>query len=233
MRKTKMAAYEQYMLELVNNYRVDNGVQPVASYAPLESSSDEHSAEILATDTFQHEMDLAGLISDNGFEWRAGYYGIFENHQWRWGYPGDMQQQVLDQFNSYVASTGHNENILNPEHEMAGMSVMTGNYQGLDGAIVTTQHFAWNEREAFLLGVAFDDQDGDALYDVGEGLAKINVRVVDEAGNVFRTKTDANGGYAMELGAGDYDVSFLKGKTVLGTDSVLLADLNHKSDLMI
>jgi len=69
---------EQYLLQLTNRERIRVGSQPVANYSVLDNSADGHSDKGFATDTFQHETDLVGFISSYGFEWRAGYYGLWE-----------------------------------------------------------------------------------------------------------------------------------------------------------
>ena len=47
-------AYEQYMLELINVERAKVGSQPLAFDGDLNESAENHSAWMIATDTFSH-----------------------------------------------------------------------------------------------------------------------------------------------------------------------------------
>ena len=105
---------EQYLLELTNQTRLSLGLQPLAWDAALSASSDTHTQWLFQNDVFQHTADLVGLISASGWEWRAGYYEFFENHQWSWGYPGGEQAQVDVHYSGYLNSPSHYAAITDP-----------------------------------------------------------------------------------------------------------------------
>jgi len=199
---------EQYLLELVNAERAKTGLQPLANDTALDASADAHTQWLFDNDVFQHTADLVGLIGANGWEWRAGSYGFWENHQWEWGYYTDPQQVALHEFQNYMNSESHRAAILNPNIEAAGMSFGQGEFAGYDGAFVTTMHFGYNERPAYLTGVAFGDLDGDHSYDPGEQLAGVTVDVTRSDGSHVTTATSATGGYDLMLGPGTYGLEF-------------------------
>src|SRR5215213_5654435 len=223
---------EQYLLQLTNRERIRVGSQPVANYSVLDNSADGHTDRGFATDTFQHETDLVGFISSYGFEWRAGSYGMWENHQWSSGYPGDLQAQVNVHFNGYMNSASHRANILDPNHELAGMSFEVGEFAGYDPAYYSTQHFAENERATFLLGAAYSDSIlSDRFYSIGEGLGALIVDVRDTVTGAHTIlNTDVTGGFQLELGSGKFQVELINPATGLHTapQSITLTDLNRQ-----
>ena len=76
------------LLELTNQTRASLGLQPPTWHDALGASSDATAQWLFQATTFSAQRHLVGAISPSGWEWRAGYYEFFENHQWSWGYPG-------------------------------------------------------------------------------------------------------------------------------------------------
>lgn len=69
---------------------------------------------------------------------------------------------------------------------------------------------------SWLLGVVFDDQDGNSFYGVGEGAGGVRIEVASDADpeSVVATyTTDDAGNYQIELGAGSWIVSFVEIET--------------------
>ncbi|EPX82423.1 M10 family metallopeptidase C-terminal domain-containing protein [Salipiger mucosus] len=127
---------------------------------------------------------------------------------------------------------GHRENIMNAVFTEVGISVIRESDAETDvGPFVITQHLGttW-EYAPQLLGVVIDDADGDAFYDVGEGMGGVTVTATGTAGT-FTTTTWAAGGYQMELPAGQYTVVFsgggLDGQV---TETVTIRGANVKLD---
>ena len=230
---TGPSASEQYLLELTNQTRLSLGLQPLAWDAALGASSDTHTQWLFQNDVFQHTADLVGLISASGWEWRAGSYEFFENHQWSWGYPGGEQAQVDVHYNGYLNSPSHYAAITDPVHRVAGMSTGYGEFAGYNGAFITTQHFGQNERLPYLTGVAYNDLNHDGSYDMGEGLSGITVDVIDAGGFHHMTTTGSAGGYSLELGAGTYRVEVeTPAGSMISVQSVTLGNLNVKLDVV-
>jgi Ca2+-binding RTX toxin-like protein len=83
----------------------------------------------------------------------------------------------------------------------------------------------------FLTGVAFDDLDGDRLYDIGEGLGSANVSITNSVtGAVTSITTSAAGGYSLALAAGTYSVSFSASGYAEQTSTVTIGAANVKLD---
>jgi len=196
---------EEYLLNRTNEQRAAEGAQPLAWSDVLGKTAYDHSAWLLANDQFVHSPDLVGDVGRAGWEWRAGKYSFFENHGW--GAPTTTNQQALaeQQFQGYLSSPEHHANMVNPNHEMFGASIQTGEFAGNQDAHVSTEHFGYNERRPFLTGQVQTDKIGTGnndggKYDIGEGLGCVTIVSEDVAtGQKITTASRDTGGYEMEL----------------------------------
>jgi uncharacterized protein YkwD len=91
-----------------------------------------------------------------------------------------------------------------------------------------TEEFAYTKRNApFVMGVAFDDADGDGVCRSGEGKANVTVTLSHASGFSISTTTKTAGGFSFEVFVpGTYTLT-IDGKT---TQVVVAAD-NQKVDL--
>ncbi|PPQ39016.1 CAP domain-containing protein [Rhodopila globiformis] len=253
------SAYEQYLLELVNAARanptataaslgigLNDGLPagtisgapeaPLAFNPALISAAQQHSAWMLAANTFSHTG--AGGSSPGDSMVAAGY--SFSG-SWVWG------ENIAVLFGTGVSlsaatvqsletmlfkSAGHRENLLNPAYKEAGMGVAGGTFQG-SAAVDATQDFALSGSSGtFLTVVAYNDGNGDNFYEPGEGLGGISVVVKSASGQTWQTTTWASGGYQMALGAGSYTVTFSGGGLATPvTRSVSIGAANVEVDL--
>ncbi|MGA0608218.1 CAP domain-containing protein [Phenylobacterium sp. VNQ135] len=228
-------ALEQYMLELVNQYRISQGVQPLAWDPDLGESAELHSQWVLQTDTFTHEG--AGGSSPTARMAAAGYqltgsWTTAENLALRSinGTP-TLQDDVELLHQQLLASPGHHANIVNATLRELGVGIELGEYQGYQ-AVMATQNFAKTGTAFFITGVAFDDLDGDLRYDVGEGLGGLTVTVATAGGAVVgATSTYAQaGGYELAVSPGTYNVTFSGGGFASVTRTVTVGSANVKVD---
>ena len=217
---------EQYMLELINAVRRKADAQPLAFDGDLNEAADAHSAWMIATDSFAHTG--SGGSSPSQRMTRAGYdfsgsWASAENIAWASlrGAPG-LQDEVQFLHASLMNSPGHRTNLLNDTYREIGIGFQTGQYESWDSAFVT-QNFALTRSQPFLTGVAFEDRDGDRLYDPGEGTGGGVVSAVSSTGTRYSTQTTTSGGYGMEVPAGTYTVTFSGGsprQVTVQTDNV-------------
>ena len=122
---------------------------------------------------------------------------------------------------------GHLLAMTNGAFNLGGFAVGTSQV----GDVATTQNFGQSsEVGPFVLGVAFDDNDGDAFYDAGEGLAGITVSI-----NGQTTATWASGGYQIDMATtGPVTVTFSGG--ILNGEISTTIDIgsgNRKVDLAL
>ncbi|GJL76829.1 CAP domain-containing protein [Nitrosomonas sp.] len=228
--------YEQFMLELINAERSKTGAQPLAFNGDLNESSETHSSWMIATDTFSHTG--AGGSNPGDRMTTAGYNF---SGSWTWGEniawmstraPAGLADEVQQLHTMLMNSAGHRANILNGSFREIGVGFEVGEFQRFEGAFAT-QNFARTTSNAFLTGVAFDDQDSDQHYDIHEGLSNITISARNNTtGATNTTFTNQAGGYALELAAGNYTVSF-SGNGIATTNQVVSIDnRNLKLDLI-
>ena len=224
-------AHEQFILELINAERLANGLQPLAFDGSLNASADAHNDWMLSVDQFSHTgaggSNAGARMTAAGYSF-TGSWSWAENIAWATTRaPAGTQDEAQLLSTNLFNSPGHRANLLNGAFREIGVAFAVGDYQGRESAFVT-QNFARSGVNAFLLGVAFDDLDGDRAYDVGEGLGGATVTITNTAtGSIVLTQTGGAGGYDVELAAGNYSVTFtgagLQSATqafTIGTNSV-------------
>ena len=191
-------------------------VQPLAWNEALAGAAATHSALMIAADDQSHQLPgeagLGDRIHAAGYQYSTvgeniyayassvvfGHAGFVVD----WG-PGTGGMQT---------PAGHRANLLNANHAEIGLAVAhDGSPATSVGPLVITQdlgnRFGYAPQ---LLGVVFDDQDGDNFYDAGEGTAGVTVTASGAAGT-FSTTTWDSGGYQFELPAGSYTVTYAGG----------------------
>jgi hypothetical protein len=126
---------------------------------------------------------------------------------------------------------GHRLNIHNNDFKEAGMGVINGT-NGSVGPQLITQEFGNSGAATFITGVVFDDLNGNAFYDVGEGRSGVRI---DVTGSGFFAISSASGGYSVPVvGDGQFDVAFTGGGFAdLFTTATALGGENVKVDYMV
>lgn len=214
--------YEQLMLEMINRARANPAAEaarlgiglndglaagtispdpkpPYTFHPLLINAARGHTAWMLSSGTFSHTG--AGGSSPGDRMTAAGYVfsgssGWGENIAWG-GTSGtvDVLAHTIARHDELFRSSGHRTNICDDFMRDTGLGIQVGAYKQLN-ALMATQKFARSGSYADpkVTGVVFEDRDGDAFYDPGEGLA--GVTVVPEGGG-WEAVTSASGGYAV------------------------------------
>jgi hypothetical protein len=252
------SAYDQYLLELVDAARanptataaslgigLNDGLPagtitgtpeaPLAFNPALIAAAQQHSAWMLASNTFSHTGVNGTSPGD-----RMTAAGYAFTGAWTWGENIAITRGsglavsaaiVRSLEDGLFKSAGHRENLLNPAFKEAGMGVVGGSYQR-NAAVDVTQDFAKSGSASFLTGVAYNDASGDSFYEPGEGLGGVTVQVTSSGGQTWQTTTWASGGYQVALGAGSYTVTFSGGGLAAPvTRSASIGAANVKVDL--
>jgi Ca2+-binding RTX toxin-like protein len=226
-------AFEQFMLELINKDRAKAGVQPLVLSGVLNVAADLHTDWMIAADVFSHtgENGTSALtrMKKAGYTGNTSIYG--ENIAWlSTRAPSGYQDEVAQMHVNLMNSPGHRANLLKSGFREVGIGIDIGKFQAWNAAMVT-QDFGVTAGDPYLLGVAFDDKDGDGSYDVGEGLGGATVRIsCDVTGRVWTETTTAAGGYDIRLAAGTYRVSFFANGLAPTTTTVTIGSSNVKLD---
>lgn len=252
--------HEQLMLELVNRARADPAAEaarfgidlneglapgtitasakpPLAFHPNLILSARNHSQWMLDTGVFSHTgvgNSTAGeRMSAAGYPF-AGSFSSGENIGWG-GTSGGVEpvSMTLDRHEGLFRSPGHRRGICSEDFSEIGLGILQGRFQGFN-ALLVTQNFATSDAlpDPWLLGVVFNDVDGDGNYDAGEGVSGVTVT---PAGGSWDAVTSASGGYAMPCArSGPLDVVFSGGGLATPvTRPIQLTGANIKLDLII
>ncbi len=213
---------EQFMLELINEARanpsaeaarlgivLNDGLdanrigaaskQPLAFHPRLIQAARTHSDWMLATDVFSHTG--AGGSTPTERARAAGYpFSAAENiAYYSTQGPLDSVEAVAGSHDGLFKSPGHRTNLMEPTYSVIGLGVREGDFNGWNAQMVSQSFSEGGESVdsgPFLLGVVFDDKNGNERYDPGEGLE--GVRVEPDHGGYFAL-TSASGGYAVPL----------------------------------
>jgi len=109
---------EQSMLDLVNEYRQENGLRPVTLAPKLGEAAQFHSAWMARNACFAHqcagEPSLTDRMEDAGYNW---YRGVGENI-------AAGSSSAARVFRMWRNSPAHNENMLDPRWRSAGVSLV-------------------------------------------------------------------------------------------------------------
>lgn len=229
MANVQISAQEQLVIELLNRARLDPAAEatrygislndglsggslssapkaPLAWNADLGESSALHSEWMLATDTFSHTgasgSSPSSRMASAGYSF-SGSWSAGENISWR-GTTGsvDPTAMALEQHKALFQSAGHRVNILGDFREV-GVGQELGGFarSGVTyNSSMLTENFAKTGTRAFVTGVAFQDRDGDAFYDVGEGTGGVTFDWLGNSGNAVNT--GSAGGYGVAIPTG-------------------------------
>ncbi|PZX18800.1 Cysteine-rich secretory protein family protein [Palleronia aestuarii] len=140
---------ETYMLELVNETRSENGLDPLSIDPTLNDAAEYHAEWMLETDTFAHEgadgSTSTDRIRDAGYalegDWSTG-----ENVAWQSerGEPG-LVDDVEALHAALMKSPGHRANILSDTFDEIGIGIETGDFTAETGtydSVMVAQSFA-------------------------------------------------------------------------------------------
>ena len=205
---------------------------PLAWNSLLANTAEAHSGLMIANDSQSHqvagEASLGTRVTEAGYDWAGvgeNIYAYASSPLYAhagfvidWGYgTGGMQDPA-----------GHRENLINAKYTEIGIDLTEESNPSTNvGPQVVTQDLGTRfDYAPQVMGVVFDDNDGDNFYDAGEGLGSITVTATGTAGT-FSTTTWSSGGYQFVVPAGDYTLSFTGGGFKGGySTSVSVAALN-------
>jgi uncharacterized protein YkwD len=117
---------------LINQQRTSRHLPPLRASRLLDRSAQKWTNAMVASDVFSHGTNFAARITAVGYVWRAAGENIATGFQ--------TPRSVV---NAWMASTGHCQNILNPQYRNVGTGVSVRTVRGwATGAGTWTQDFA-------------------------------------------------------------------------------------------
>lgn len=211
---------------------------PVAMNALLRAAAREHAQDMLDRDYFAHRTpegkSPGDRVLDTGYTWIT----VGENLAWNGttGSLDDVDTVEMQHDNLFVdqgvEGRGHRITMLFADLREVGISIVKGEFRATDGIVYTdslmqAQEYATSSaNETFILGVVYDDLNGNGEYDAGEGRAGAIVRFGDTA-----HRTNAAGGYSFSVSTpGTQTLSFASGQQI--ALDIAEGDSNIKVDLV-
>ena len=160
--------------------------------------------------------------------------------------PLNIDQETTDDHHAMLfidenyPNRGHRVNMLNPNHVEGGVGIAYGDYVSSrywPNAVASTTDFGRGESPAYLCGVIYEDKDGDAFYDVGEGLPNVTLTILERGESVYGFNAGAysfpmmtRGTFTLEAYLCDHDARAVK-MVEVGTENVkvdfLLSDFQN------
>lgn len=228
-----LAVYQQQLAGL-------SPAAPLAWNSALNNAATAHSQLMVAQDSQSHQLPgeagLGSRISAAGYDnWGYLAENIFAyTESPAYGHAGFF----IDWGNTSTGiqnPAGHRNNIMNDNLTEVGIGVVADSSGSTRvGPYVVTQDFGnrW-DYDAQFIGVAYNDNDADSFYSMGEGAGGVNVTLTPPAGGSSATATYASGGYQVEAVSGVNTLTF-SGGGISGSVSVdvLFGADNVKVDLV-
>lgn len=218
--------------------------QPLAGNFNLNDAARTHAYWLIANSLFQHAGNGGSTpqarMTSAGYNF-TGVSGSSENLGLTLGSSlGDLTSRIETLFknlfvDSSVTGRGHRTNLLNGTHEEMGSGIGSGSSYTYSGrtwyAILAAQDFAYSSGNAFLTGVAFNDNiRADNFYTPGEAMPTVTVKATATDGTIYTTTTNDAGGYSLRLPAGIYNITGSWQNKVVNYENVVVGSDNVKRD---
>ncbi|WP_164997798.1 CAP domain-containing protein [Methanolobus psychrotolerans] len=155
------AVQEQQMLDLINNERLNYGLEPLSFNPVLTQVAREHSKEMIEEDYFSHNSydgtPFSERIKDVGYP----IYRIAENIAMN--YPPN----VVKAHENLMNSAGHRANILSANYNEIGIGIWVGEYSSYSNTAMYTQDFGWNPNAENPLSITSSDPASSSIISNG------------------------------------------------------------------
>jgi uncharacterized protein YkwD len=138
-------AYEARSYELHNQTRESNNLATLCISEILTQAARSHSQEMIDKGYFDHNSyngeSYSARLESSGYN---SYEQVGENIAWGSGSLASPENI----FQSWMESSGHRENILNPDYREVGIGTATGECEGYSGCTMYTADFGLRQSSA-------------------------------------------------------------------------------------
>jgi len=190
-----------------HRHEVNRSLQPLSWNDQLANAADTNTQKNLQNTTFEHSNPVA-IDQQAGYQFSGGW-AAYEIHGWGNNYvpPGKTLAEVVEE--GYEASPSHNDAILSPLIDEAGVSYVIPGYNKDSNLHYSTTELAGNGDTADLFGLVYRDYNGDHDYDAGEGIGGVTVTGTAPGVGAFSVVTDANGYWEspFSINSGDWIIN--------------------------
>jgi uncharacterized protein YkwD len=212
-------------------------VPPVGWSDTLAATAMHQSADQVATGVQSHYGANGSTLGQRLDQ--AGYTGRASDGENAFAYAKSVDNAMEAFLVDWgVADQGHRRNILQPNatpaqyYREAGIGIDTTNSPNMGPKVITVDFARQANSKPELLGVAYNDLNGNGSYDMGEGQGNVEVDATNLAtGQKYSTLTYDNGGaFQLNLDPGQYDVRATLNGRLVRDQTITLYDQNVKVD---
>jgi uncharacterized protein YkwD len=227
---------------LRNQWSTLQAVAPLAWASELNDSATAHNLAMIAADLQSHqvpgELGLGARLAQSGYILSNAGENIYTTARSiiygqaglaiDWG-ADDPNTPILEAIDGIQNPAAHRNILLSSLFREVGIAVTAEDNPNTDvGPLVVTQEFGNRKKlngKAYILGVAFVDQNLDSWYQSGEGINNLQVKITGINGtNYNKTLTVGDaGGYQELVDPGQYQVDFIYRDTVLKTQTTAIS----------
>ena len=221
-----LADYGVKLDTLKMQWQALQAVAPVAWSSELNIAAAAHNGEMIAADVQAHQVTGEKTL---GERLKAANYTFTSTRENLYAYASSVFEAAaalaIDWGNGVdgiQTPAEHREALLAGDVREVGIAIAPQpNATRQLGPLVVTQDFGNREAlkgKAYLLGVTFEDKNGDTWYEAGEGLNDVQLKITGINGTNFRKTITpgAAGGYQELLEPGRYQVDFLRNGNTVG-----------------
>ncbi len=240
-----LADYGVKLDTLKTQWQALQAVAPLAWSSELNIAAAAHNGEMIAADVQAHQVTGEKTF---GERLKAANYTFTIARENLYAYASSVFEAeaalAIDWGNGVdgiQTPAEHREFLLAGDVREVGIAITPQpNTTRQLGPLVVTQDFGNREAlkgKAYLLGVTFEDTNGDTWYEAGEGLNDVQLKITGINGTNFnKTITPgAAGGYQELLDPGRYQVDFLRNGNTVGrrVRTIDASAANIKVDLVL
>jgi uncharacterized protein YkwD len=210
--------------------------QPLAWNDQLANAAQSHSQD-MANNNFESHIGSDGSTPDQRMD-RAGYTNRITAAENAYSYASSVDNAMESFLIDWgVPDAGHRRNLLQPgvsadqSFTDVGVGIVDASKIGVGPFVVTQDFGRQTNSQAKIVGVAFNDKNGDNFYEPGEGLGGVHIEAKNLAtGQVSGTDTWDAGGYELALNPGTYQVNAKIGGQVVQSQQVSIGTQNVEVD---
>ncbi|MDA1163095.1 MAG: CAP domain-containing protein [Planctomycetota bacterium] len=198
---------------LANQFAGLNPAPPLAWNEALYNAANAHNSLMIQNDLQSHQLPgEAGLLDrivSAGYDWqfsvRVGENVFAYSLTPAYGHAAFVIDWGFGP-NGIQNPAGHRVNMLDQGFQEVGISITEESNPATDvGPLVISQEFGrrGNYGAPAVLGIVYDDLNGDGFYNAGEGLSGVNIELSGPNGT-FTTSSLTAGGYQIKVPSGEY-----------------------------
>jgi hypothetical protein len=212
---------------------------PLAWNAQLAQAAQAHSQD-MANVQVQSHTGSDGSSPQQRIQ-QAGYANASTSSENAYTYATSVDEAMQAFLIDWgVSNTGHRNNLLQPgvpaqnTNRDVGIGLVNTN-SATFGPLVVTQDFAARPNSlAQVVGVAYNDYNGNRFYAPGEGQGNVQIDSVNlQTGQVASTQTWDSGGYELALAPGRYRIIASLNDDVIKTVDLTVGNVNIEQDFIL